>query len=81
METKLHLLESFDARSTDGTNVRIYAYEHLLRDDSLPGALDAWEPTGTVEYRLADGRRVVVGPDGTVQGADAGSDARHAEPH
>jgi len=60
MDRKLHLLESFDARGQDGKTYRVFGYEHMVRDESVPGAIEHWEPTGLAEYRLADGRRVEV---------------------
>jgi hypothetical protein len=67
MDRKLHLLESFDARGQDGKTYRVFGYEHMVRDDSVAGAVEHWEPTGLAEYRLADGRRVEVGTDGSVR--------------
>lgn len=67
MDRKLHLLESFDARGHDGKTYRVFGYEHMVRDESLAGAIEHWEPTGVAEYRLADGRRVDVENDGSVR--------------
>ena len=67
MDRKLHLLESFDARGQDGKTYRVFGYEHMVRDESVAGAIENWEPTGVAEYRLADGRRVEVGTDGSVR--------------
>ena len=67
MDRKLHLLDSFAARAADGSTVRVYGYEHLARDDAWPLPLDQWEPTGTVEYRLENGRQVRLGLDGLVR--------------
>jgi hypothetical protein len=67
MDRKLHLLESFDARGQDGKTYRVFGYEHMVRDESVAGAIDQWEPTGIAEYRLADGRRVEVEEDGSVR--------------
>jgi hypothetical protein len=71
MERKLHLLESFDARATDGRTYKVFGYEHLVRDESIAGAIEHWEPTGVAEYRLADGRRVEMGRDGSIRLPDA----------
>ena len=67
MERKLHRLESFDARGTDGRTYRVFGYEHLVRDESLPGPFERWEPTGVAEYRLDDGRPVEMNRDGSVR--------------
>lgn len=67
MDRKLHLLESFEARGQDGKSYRVFGYEHLVRDESLVGPIEHWEPTGVAEYRLADGRRVELGNDGSVR--------------
>ena len=55
MDIKLHLLESFEARGSDGHTYKVMGYERLARDESVPNALERWSPTGTGEYRLADG--------------------------
>ena len=73
MDRKLHLLESFTATGTDGRTYRVFAYEHMVRDESLPGAIDRWEPTGVSEYRLADGRHVDLDADGSVRIAETGA--------
>ena len=67
MDRKLHLLESFDARGQDGKTYRVFGYEHMVRDESVAGAIEHWEPAGVAEYRLADGRRVEVENDGSLR--------------
>ena len=67
MDRKLHLLESFTAQGQDGRNYMVYGYEHMVRDESVAGAIDRWESTGLAEYRLADGRRVEMLPDGSIR--------------
>jgi hypothetical protein len=64
MDKRLHWLDSFEARGSDGRTYQVRAYEHLVRDESLPMGVDHWEPTGLAEYRLADGARVEARPDG-----------------
>jgi hypothetical protein len=66
MDRKLHLLESFTAQGPDGRTYRVFGYEHLVRDETIAGAMDQWEPTGVAEYRLADGRRVDMRNDGSI---------------
>ena len=71
MERKLHLLDSFTARAADGSLRKVLGYEHLVRDDAST-QLEAWEPTGQVEYRLAEGERVTLEADGTLRVAGSG---------
>jgi hypothetical protein len=72
MDKKLHLLDSFEARGTDGARYKVMAYEHLLRTDLVADGHDHWEPTGLSEYRLASGERVDVAPDGAMRVAATG---------
>lgn len=72
MERKLHLLESFDARGSDGATYKVCGYEHLVCDDTLADGREHWEPTGQAEYRLADGERVEVSRDGAMRIAGSG---------
>jgi hypothetical protein len=72
MERKLHLLESFTAQGSDGRAYKVYGYEHLVRDDSVAAPVDNWEPTGELEYRLADGERVDAHRDGSMRIARSG---------
>jgi hypothetical protein len=39
MEKMLHLLETFNARGSDGTAYVVHGYEHLARLDEAPGAM------------------------------------------
>ena len=66
MERKLHLLESFDARGSDGSTYKVFGFEHLVRDPSTTAEPERWEPTGLAEYRLADGTPVTEAPDGSL---------------
>jgi hypothetical protein len=72
MEKMLHRLETFSARGSDGQTYSVHAYEHLARVDVVPNLQAQWEPTGEAEYRLADGRPVKVGEDGSLSVADSG---------
>jgi hypothetical protein len=72
MERKLHLLESFNARGSDGGTYKVCGYEHLVRDESMTDGLERWEPTGEVEYRTQDGARLEVRRDGTMRIAGNG---------
>lgn len=68
MDSKLHLLESFSARGADGTVYKVCGYEQLVRDESIVDGQEHWEPTGRIEYRLADsGARVAVARDGSMR--------------
>jgi hypothetical protein len=72
MERKLHLLDSFFAHGSDGARYKVCAYEHLVRDETVVGATEQWEPTGTIEYRLADGGRIDARRDGSMSIAATG---------
>ena len=68
MDTKLHLLESFSARGSDGATYKVMAYEHMARDPSITTLAEAhWEPTGQSEYRLETGEWVDVMRDGSME--------------
>jgi len=72
MEKKLHLLETFNARGSDGRIYEVRGYEHLARIDGVPIMLAQWEPTGLAEYKLADGRHVSVHKNGAMTLEDSG---------
>ncbi len=74
MEKKLHLLETFNAKGSDGQAYVVHGYEHLALVETLSATPDQWEPTGQAEYKLADGRRVEVGANEVM--TIAGSDVR-----
>jgi hypothetical protein len=67
MERKLHLLESFSARGSDGARYKVRGYEHLVRDESVADGGEHWEPTGQAEYRLEDGKPVEMLRDGSMR--------------
>ena len=66
MEKMLHVLETFTARGSDGATYHVHVYEHLARLDAVPDTQGQWEPTGLVEYKLADGRHLKVDDDGAM---------------
>jgi hypothetical protein len=66
MEKMLHVLETFTARGNDGATYHVHVYEHLARLDAVPDTQGQWEPTGLVEYKLADGRHLKVDDDGAM---------------
>lgn len=65
MDLRLQLLETFTARGSDGSRYKVCAFDRLARDPSAGG--EQWEPTGTIEYRLLDGRGLEVRRDGTAR--------------
>ncbi|RZL86700.1 MAG: hypothetical protein EOP73_31540, partial [Variovorax sp.] len=72
MTHRLHQLESFFARGSDGQTYKVRGYEHEVLDETLTLAEPLWAPTGQAEYRLDDGRRVDVHRDGSMEIAGAG---------
>lgn len=66
MDKKLQRLETFHARGSDGERYSVHGYEHLGRLDTFIAGPEQWEPLGIVEYKLADGRAVTVGRDGSM---------------
>jgi len=70
MDLRLELLETFTAVGSDGSRHTVRAYDRLTPDPSLGG--DRWVSTGTLEFRLDDGRILTVHSDGTAHAA--GSD-------
>ncbi|HVZ42623.1 MAG TPA: hypothetical protein VHA82_02350 [Ramlibacter sp.] len=72
MDLRLQLLESFTAQGSDGTAYKVFAYDRLAPDPSLADGSEHWASTGQVEYRLADGRRIDVGRDGSLSIASTG---------
>jgi hypothetical protein len=72
MNKMLHRLDSFPMRGSDGRDYVVHGYEHLARTDPFPGDAGQWEPTGVVEYKLADGRPLVVGPQDVMRLPDSG---------
>ncbi|WP_418316324.1 hypothetical protein [Piscinibacter sakaiensis] len=71
MEKKLHLLESFHARGSDGKDYMVHCYEHLALVETLSATPDQWEPTGQIEYKLADGHLVHVDQNDQMTIADS----------
>ena len=67
MDIKLNLLESFEARGSDGRTYKVMGYERLARDQSIAHAVERWAPTGTSEYRLADGGLIDAYGDGSMR--------------
>lgn len=58
MDKRLHQLESFLATGDDGKPYQVRGYEHMARLDGTPDHIDAWEPVGVSEYKLANGEHV-----------------------
>ena len=72
MQKKLHFLESFTVQGSDGQAYKVCGYEHMVQSEAVADGLEHWEPTGLSEYRLEDGRRVDVRPDGRMVIVDTG---------
>lgn len=67
MDLKFHPLETFHASGNDGSKVKVVAYEHMRRDESINDGQEHWASTGTIEYRLDSGERVDMQRDGTMR--------------
>ena len=67
MDQKLHLLESFHARGSDGVEYKVMGYEQMRREEALVDGQEHWAPTGTIEFRLDSGELVDMGKDGTMK--------------
>ena len=65
MDLRLQLLETFMAQGSDGGTYKVRAFDRLTPDPSLAG--EQWESTGSIEYRLEDGRSVRMQHDGTAR--------------
>ena len=70
MTKRLQLLESTAMQGDDGQRYTVRAYEHVEALDWDPAA--RMEPTGVIEYKLEDGRRVNVDRGGRMTVADTG---------
>ena len=79
MEKMLHQLESFNTRGSDGNIYVVRGYEHLARLDAVRDVQGQWEPTGEAEYKLEDGRPVVVDADGMMTIPDSGIRLKRVE--
>ena len=71
MELRLHLLDSFLARGSDGATYKVRAYDRQVPDASVADG-EHWASTGVAEYRLEDGRLVDVAGDGVLRIAQTG---------
>ncbi len=67
MDLRLHFLESFMAKGSDGATYKVMAYERMTPDVPFTHAEQVWEPTGITEYHLPDGRLVDVSRDGRMR--------------
>ncbi len=70
MDHRLHLLDSFPARGSDGRTYKVMGYERLVPDDTTPP--DRWPSSGVAEYRLDDGARVAMDADGRMRVVQTG---------
>jgi hypothetical protein len=67
MDLKLHLLESFPARGSDGKDYKVCAYERMRRDDTVHDGQEHWLPTGVTEFRLDSGEQIEAHTDGSMK--------------
>jgi hypothetical protein len=67
MSLKLHLLETFGARGSDGAAFKVRAYERMVEDPSFSDGQEHWLSTGIIEYRLEDGSLVDGKADGSLR--------------
>ena len=74
MEKTLRLLDSFSARGNDDKTYSVHVYEHLAKVELMTAGEEQWEPTGQIEYKLADGRPLEVSGDSDAVMRVAGSD-------
>lgn len=66
MDQQLHLLETFQARGSDGATYKVCAYERMRRDETVQDGNERWLPTGVSEYRLDSGETLDPRADGTM---------------
>lgn len=71
MDMRLHFLESFMAKGSDGSRYKVMAYERMAPDVPFTHMQQEWEPTGVTEYHLPDGRLVDVSRDGAMHIANS----------
>ena len=64
MDLKLHLLETFHARGSDGKDYKVCAYERMRLDDTLHDGQEHWLPSGVTEFRLDSGDLIDAKADG-----------------
>jgi hypothetical protein len=64
MDLRLQFVESFLATGSDGATYKVCAYDRMTPDPALSDG-EHWQPTGQIEYRLADGRPVEIDGEGT----------------
>ena len=72
MEMRLHFLESFMAKGSDGRSYKVCGYERMAPEVPLTHGGGQWGSTGVAEYHLNDGRLVEVGRDGAMRIAGSG---------
>jgi len=81
MDKKLHRLETFAARGSDGKLYSVHGYEHLGRVEAFIAAQEQWEPLGIAEYKLADGRHVTMKQDGSMIVDETGVELKRETTH
>lgn len=78
MDRKLHLLESFPAKGSDGATYKVMGYEHMRPDETIADGQERWAPTGVIEFRLESGELVDVRCDGTMLIVNSGIELQRA---
>jgi hypothetical protein len=71
MDSRLHLLDSFAVRASDGALHKVFAYERRIAEPNLVYP-DQWASSGVTEYRLESGEPVLVRRDGSMRAAHSG---------
>jgi hypothetical protein len=66
MDLRLHFLESFMTKGSDGERYKVMGYERMAPDAPSTHGMQEWESTGIAEYHLVDGRLVQVEHDGSM---------------
>lgn len=64
MDKQLHRLDTLCARDPQGRLHTVHAFEHLVRLPVGSDPFGQWEPTGMVEFRLANGERLDMPEEG-----------------
>lgn len=67
MDIRLHFLESFNAKGSDGATYKVKGYERMAAEAPSTHGYQGWESTGVAEYHLEDGRLVDMANDGTMR--------------
>jgi hypothetical protein len=66
MDRQLRRLETHRLHGSDGRTYLVHGYEHQVREADTGDPTQGWQPTGTYEYKLADGTHVAVDHTGAM---------------